>query len=61
MAPPLTTPLKVRVNELAPHAYFELLNASPVVGSVVLGMEQAGVETAVVRPTLIETVNALPL
>ncbi|MBN1886997.1 MAG: hypothetical protein JW850_03370 [Thermoflexales bacterium] len=44
---------------VAPGARLVRLNAPPVVGGVLLGMEQAGVEGGRLRGTLIETTNAL--
>ncbi len=55
----LLNPLKESILEIAPRACFQLLEAPPVVGAVLLGMEQAGINFASVRETLIENTNTL--
>jgi N-acetylglucosamine kinase-like BadF-type ATPase len=48
-------PMKTAVREVAPGARFVRLNAPPVVGGVLLGMEQAGFDGYPLREKLIET------
>jgi N-acetylglucosamine kinase-like BadF-type ATPase len=55
----LIKPMKETVLQLAPGAKFLRLAASPVVGGVLLGMEQAGVNGYVHRSRLIESAQAL--
>ncbi len=57
--PLLLNPLKENIHTVAPRARFHHLEAPPVVGAVLLGMEQAGIDFAAVRETLIENTNAL--
>jgi N-acetylglucosamine kinase-like BadF-type ATPase len=45
------------MHTLAPQARLVRLDAPPVTGAVLLGMEQVGVDTAVVRQTLVENVK----
>jgi N-acetylglucosamine kinase-like BadF-type ATPase len=45
------------IHALAPHARLVHLTAPPVIGAVLLGMEQVGVDTAVRRQPLIENVK----
>jgi N-acetylglucosamine kinase-like BadF-type ATPase len=47
------------IHPVAPGARLIPLNAPPVVGGVLLGMEQVGVDHAAVRPKLIEGTNRL--
>jgi len=47
------------IHEVAPHARLVRLSAPPVVGGVLLGMEQAGLNTASMRGTLIQSTNVL--
>lgn len=47
------------IHEVAPHARLVRLSAPPVVGGVLLGMEQAGLDAAPVRETLIQSTNEL--
>lgn len=54
---PLITPLRQTVLAVAPQASFRFLDAPPVIGGVVLGMQVAGLETAKKRQQLIETAN----
>jgi hypothetical protein len=51
--PALTDALAETVHAVAPGARLVRLAAPPVVGSVLLGMQQAGLETASLRQTLI--------
>ena len=44
-----------KVHSLAPGAYFTPLQAPPVVGGVMLGMEQAGRDFRPIREQLIES------
>jgi len=55
----LIAPMRETVLAEAPQARFVRLTVPPVVGGVLLGMEQVGLETAVVRKTLIESTQAL--
>jgi N-acetylglucosamine kinase-like BadF-type ATPase len=57
--PRLTGAMATTVHVVAPRARLVRLEAPPVVGGVLLGMERAGVEYRHVRPTLIETTNTL--
>ena len=57
--PRLTEAMSATVHTVAPKARFIRLAAPPVVGGVLLGMEQAGLEYGRVRQFLIETTNAL--
>jgi hypothetical protein len=45
----------------APGARLVRLNTPPVVGAVLLGMEQAGVDTAACRDNLVRTTQAFML
>lgn len=56
---PLIAPLRQTVLAVAPQASFRFLDAPPVIGGVVLGMQMAGLETAEKRQRLIETANTL--
>ncbi|MFH2104152.1 MAG: BadF/BadG/BcrA/BcrD ATPase family protein [Chloroflexota bacterium] len=51
----LIEPLRKTVQELAPQARMVMLTIPPVVGGVLLGMQQAGRETATIRSHLIAT------
>jgi len=53
--PLLTEPMKRRILEEAPAARFVRLTVPPVVGAVLLGMEQGGLPIARLRIPLIET------
>jgi N-acetylglucosamine kinase-like BadF-type ATPase len=55
----LVEPMKQTVLELAPGAKFLLLDAPPVVGGVLLGMEHAGVNGYAHRARLIDTTRVL--
>jgi N-acetylglucosamine kinase-like BadF-type ATPase len=58
-APALFEELAAAIQAAAPRAYLARLNAPPVVGGVLLGMEQVGLKPAGVRQTLIESTNRL--
>jgi N-acetylglucosamine kinase-like BadF-type ATPase len=58
-APLLLEALQATIHAVAPKARLIRLNDPPVVGAVLLGMEQAGIEYAKVRHTLLETTNAI--
>lgn len=58
-SPALTTAMQQAIHAIAPGARFVRLTAPPVVGGVLLGMEQAGVNGRAVRERLIETTQAL--
>lgn len=57
--PLLQDPLEKAVHAVAGGARFIRLTAPPVVGGVLLGMEQAGIDTYKTRTRLIETTNML--
>jgi len=57
--PLLIEPMRETVHALAPGARFVRLTAPPVVGGVLLGMEQAGREASQFRNRLIETTAEL--
>jgi N-acetylglucosamine kinase-like BadF-type ATPase len=57
--PALTEPMFRTVHEFAPGARFVRLTAAPVVGGVLLGMEQVGLDVSAVRGRLIETTRVL--
>jgi N-acetylglucosamine kinase-like BadF-type ATPase len=54
-SPIIAQEISLAIHALAPGARLTRLHAPPVVGGVVLGMEQAGVATSALRHTLIET------
>ncbi len=54
----LSEPLYAVVRTIAPHARLVRLNAPPVVGAVLLGMEAAGLREPALRKALIEGVGA---
>ncbi|PID85111.1 MAG: ATPase [Chloroflexi bacterium] len=56
---PLVTPMRETILAEAPQARLVPLTVPPVVGGVLWGMEQVGIETAVVRDTLITSTKAL--
>ncbi len=58
-SPLLQECLAETVHAVAPHARFVRLETLPVVGAVLMGMEQVGVDWVAVRPTLIATTNRL--
>lgn len=53
----LIDPLRETIREVAPGAGFVRLEAPPVVGGVLLGMEQVGLNGASVRRQLMDSVN----
>ncbi len=57
--PELIETMAETIHEAAPQARLIRLAAPPVVGGVLLGMEQAGVECSSVRQTLIESANGI--
>jgi N-acetylglucosamine kinase-like BadF-type ATPase len=57
--PMLIDPLRETIQLVAPGARLVRLTAPPVVGAVLLGMEQVGIKPASVRSTLIESTNEL--
>jgi N-acetylglucosamine kinase-like BadF-type ATPase len=58
-SPILDATLRMTVLETAPHAQFVRLTAPPVVGGVLLGMEEAGLNGYVMRDRLISTTNEI--
>jgi len=58
-SPALTEAMSATVQAVAPKARLVRLTAPPVVGAVLLGMEQVGMETARLRQTLIDSANEL--
>ena len=57
--PLLIEPMRAAILAAAPGARFVRLSTPPVVGAVLLGMEQAGLETAASRPALVSSTQAL--
>jgi N-acetylglucosamine kinase-like BadF-type ATPase len=57
--PLLIDPMRETIQAVAPRARLVRLTAPPVVGGVLLGMEQAGLAYTGIRQTLIETTKAL--
>ncbi len=57
----LTEPMRESIHAVAPGAQLVRLTSPPVVGGVLWGMEQVGLETAVIRPTLTKTTQDLLL
>jgi N-acetylglucosamine kinase-like BadF-type ATPase len=57
--PLLTEPLRATIHATAPGARLVRLTAPPVVGGVLLGMEQVGIRTAAVRQRLNESAKRL--
>ncbi len=55
----IIAPMRKVINEEAPHARLVRLSAPPVVGGVLLAMEQAGKKTSPIRRHLIETTCSL--
>jgi N-acetylglucosamine kinase-like BadF-type ATPase len=55
----LLDPMRETVHAVAPGARFVRLTAPPVVGAVLLGMEQAGLNAQVLRPALIASTRML--
>jgi N-acetylglucosamine kinase-like BadF-type ATPase len=58
-SPALIDVIGETIHEVAPQARLVRLSAPPVVGGVLLGMEQAGLDAAPVRETLIRSTNEL--
>jgi N-acetylglucosamine kinase-like BadF-type ATPase len=58
-SPLIAEAMRETIHPIAPGARLIPLNAPPVVGGVLLGMEQVGVNHAAVRPILIESTNLL--
>lgn len=56
---PLIAPMRRTIQAAAPGARLVRLEAPPVVGGVLLGMEQVGMETAVCRQPLLAAAGAL--
>jgi N-acetylglucosamine kinase-like BadF-type ATPase len=57
--PMLIDPLLETVHQVAPGARLVRLTVPPVVGGVLLGMAQAGIDTAALRPELIASTSEL--
>jgi N-acetylglucosamine kinase-like BadF-type ATPase len=55
----LIAPVRATIQAVAPGARLVRLAAPPVIGAVLLGMTQAGVPLAAVRPILVQTTTAL--
>jgi hypothetical protein len=51
--------MRKSIQAVAPGARLVRLKAPPVIGGVLLGMERAELETAPLRPTLVQTANEL--
>jgi N-acetylglucosamine kinase-like BadF-type ATPase len=58
-SPLIADTMRETIHPVAPGARLVPLNAPPVVGGVLLGMEQVGVDHAAVRSNLIEGTNRL--
>jgi N-acetylglucosamine kinase-like BadF-type ATPase len=58
-SPTLIDVIGETIHEVAPQARLVRLSAPPVVGGVLLGMAQAGLDAAPVRETLIQSTNQL--
>ena len=58
-SPLLGETMMATLHEVAPHARAVRLNVPPVVGAVLLGMEQAGVDFIRLRKTLIESTRLM--
>ncbi len=58
-SPSLIESMQATIQAVAPGARLVRLTAPPVVGGVLLGMEQAGVKTSILRQALIESTNEL--
>lgn len=56
--PLLIEPMRATIQATAPGARLVRLNTPPVVGAVLLGMEQAGVDTAACRANLVRSAQA---
>ena len=57
--PLFTEPLRQAIQEAAPGARLVRLSAPPVIGGVLLGMQQAGVDGNPLRPRLVSSTQAL--
>ena len=57
--PSLIEPMRQTIQAVAPGANLVRLNAPPVVGGVLLGMEQVGLDTAVRRQPLLDSTKTL--
>jgi len=57
--PLLSEALSAAIHQVAPLARMVRLETPPVVGGVLLGMEQAGLQTRAIRDTLIKTTRAI--
>jgi N-acetylglucosamine kinase-like BadF-type ATPase len=55
----LIDPMREAIHEVAPGARLVRLTAPPVIGAVMLAMEQVGIDYPPLRPTLIETTEGL--
>lgn len=58
-SPILVEEMRQSIHALAPGAHLVQLKAPPVVGGVILGMEQVNIDTSAIRQTLIKTTNDL--
>ena len=58
-SPLLAEAMRETIHAVAPGAHLVRLHAPPVVGGVLLGMEQAGVEPSALRGTLIQSTDEL--
>jgi N-acetylglucosamine kinase-like BadF-type ATPase len=58
-SPTLIETMSATIHAVAPKARLVRLAAPPVIGGVLLSMEQAGVEYGSIRQTLIDTTNAI--
>jgi hypothetical protein len=57
--PLLTGSMRNEIHAVAPGAHLVRLTAPPVIGGVLLGMEQAQMETELLRPILAEPAREL--
>ena len=57
--PMLTEPMQAAIHRVAPGARLVRLTVPPVVGGVLLGVEQAGLRTPALRQTLIESTSKM--
>lgn len=58
-SPTLIETMAAAIHQVAPKAHLVRLEAPPVVGGVLLGMEQAGIGYSSLRQALIESTNAI--
>ncbi len=58
--PMLIEPMKASILDEAPHARFVRLTVPPVVGAVLLGMQQGGLDVTACRRHLLASAQALP-